>query len=81
MNGRGEFSFLINGEAREEGILSRVDASAVVWALLVSTAMAPCAFPPCLRPCPRLTAARLTAAAAARPRFVACVGQWGSAAC
>lgn len=66
MNGRGEFSFLINDEAREEGILSRVDASAVVWALLVSTALAPCALLLCaaVRPCPGLTTARLTAAAA-----------------
>ncbi|CAM9442731.1 unnamed protein product, partial [Discosporangium mesarthrocarpum] len=44
MNGRGEFSFLIAKEAAETAILAPEDYSAVVWALLVTTAAAPSAF-------------------------------------
>jgi len=41
MGGRGEFSFLIAKEAYEEGIFSETDYCAVIWALLVISAMAP----------------------------------------
>ena len=34
MNGRGEFSFLIAKEAKEQGILNSSDFSATVWARL-----------------------------------------------
>ncbi|CAM9675350.1 unnamed protein product [Ectocarpus sp. 12 AP-2014] len=44
MNGRGEFSFFIAQEARDEGILTTEDYSAVVWALLLSSIAAPVFF-------------------------------------
>eukprot|EP00753_Platysulcus_tardus_P014442 PLAT4369.1.p2 GENE.PLAT4369.1~~PLAT4369.1.p2 ORF type:complete len:452 (+),score=214.64 PLAT4369.1:97-1452(+) len=44
MNGRGEFSFLISAQALAEGIMSPTLASAVTWALLLSSALAPCGF-------------------------------------
>ena len=44
MNGRGEFSFLIAKEAKEQGILNSSDFSATIWGAFVSSLLAPFLF-------------------------------------
>ncbi len=44
MNGRGEFSFLITQQAVENGLLGDDLAGGVVWAVVVSTILAPIGF-------------------------------------
>ena len=44
MNGRGEFSFLIARQAVQAGLLSPATAGGVVWAVVLSTLLAPIGF-------------------------------------